>query len=308
MGLFSSIMETCDRIVSHCENNENDALSKLGAGFGIAAVVMACIATYKSERIIEKAKEEVNDIIENEPEDADQNETNKKVTGVIVKSGLKVAGLFAGVGYFEYKSCHYWSKSVESYKLDAIKWSGIAAVAVRELYEYRKRFADKYGKEAEEELYYGLESKTVPVLEDNKYKKKKVQIPSKELKPINHNILCFAPWTSSLYCDEERYDCPGVNEKRIKGAMQTIDIILQTSRTFVNMNNIAYELGIKESKDWYNEGRVFGEGHIEYTTKKVYEMYEGRYMPIYYIEVNTTPFLFERLSNVLPESPVYNER
>ena len=101
--------------------------------------------------------------------------------------------------------------------------------------------------------------------------------------------------------------CPGVNRDRIRGTFKTLNTQLQYSRNrYLSTNDIADMFQIQNSAEWYTEGKVAGEGALQYKTREVYELYEGRYIPVYYIEVNCTPFLQNRLNTVLPEAPQYD--
>ena len=305
MNILEMVLIACEKVVYKFEHNENDILSKAGTVFGIGAVVAACVATHKSEKLIRETKEKVNALAEKyDEEESDNKQITTEITKEVVKTGAKEVFYFGIVGGLEAASIYFFNESKDYHKENAAMWMTIAGGYADRLLRMRKSVAGKIGKEAEEELYYGVEKKNVPVIEDGKTKKKKVRAIVQD--PVNHNVLCFAPWTSELYTDEDMLGCPGVNRDRIRGTFKTLNTQLQYSRNrYVSTNDIADMFHIQNSAEWYTEGIVAGEGILQYTIREVYEMYEGRYIPIYYIEVNCTPFLQDRLSAVLPDAPVY---
>ena len=307
MKLADLILNACDHVIKYYEQNENDILKKSGVVLGIAAVVAACVSTHKSEKIIAKAKEDVEEIRETQRySDVSEKEVKKELAITVGVAGLKVAGLMLIPAYFEYQSLKNLTTVADNYKAEALHWSGVAAATVAQVKEIMARVKEKYGQEAADEIYYGTRTEEITVMENGKEVKKKINMIDKP--PVNHNILCFSPWTSSLYIDEEKYDCPGTNIQRITGVFKTLNIYLATSNEpFVSTNMIAHELGIAKSTEWYTEGKVKGEGILEYHVQTVYELYEGRRIPVYYIEVNTEPNLQTRISGVLPEAPIYTD-
>lgn len=298
---LKTVFESCDRITQRFEKNEN--LVKIGFTSSIAAVIMACVATHKSEKIINEAKETIVDIQNNDqlPEEEKQKEIVK--TGGI--AAAKVLGWYSPVGVLQFTSFKAFGKTIDNLKDENSILTSIATAALTNLANYRRMWQEKVGKEAEEEVYYGVEKQTITVTENGKTKKKKARVMKQ--RPANKNILLFAPWTSPLYVDEEEYVCPGQNRDRIHGAIKTASSMLQYSyKPFVSNNSIAYLLQIAESSDWYTEGFIRGD-NIQYSIREVYALWEGKYIPVYYIELNSQPLLDERIKEVLPEAPDYTK-
>ena len=298
--IFESIFQTCEKIIQHYEKNENDILGKAGVVFGLAALISASVATHKSEKAIKKAKEDLTELYEeHEPE-----EVKKEATAIVGKAAVTVAaGVATTFGLaLAQKKCY---DVRDANRKDEIMYLGsIASMYAERFLRYRGSVANRIGKEAEEEIYYGLEKKTVPVLEDGKVKKKKVAVVVDE--PCNRNIICFAPWTSDLYTDEELYGCPGFNRKRIESTFKTLNCVLTTSKNgYLSMNDVADSFHIQIAAEWYTDGFIKGDGYIEYHVREAYEMWEGKYIPIYYIELNSMPHIENRLHKVLPEAPIY---
>ena len=303
MDIIKTIMESCDRIVQRYEKNENNNLVAIGVTTGIAAIVMACVATHKSEKIINDTKTAVIDIQNNE--EIPEEEKPKAIVKTVGVSALKVAGWYTAVGTLQFTSFKAYGKTIDNLQNENMILTSIATSALSTLANYRRAWQEKVGKEAEEEVYYDAEKKTITVVENGKTKKKKAHVMGG--RPANKNILLFAPWTSPLYVDEEECCCPGMNRDRIRGAIRTASMMLQYSyNPFVSNNNIAYLLQIKESSDWYTEGFIRGD-NIQYNIREVYAIWEGKYIPVYYIELNSMPMLEERLKEVMPEAPDYTK-
>lgn len=299
--LLSTILESCDHVAQKCETNEG--LVKIGIISGISAVIMACVATHKSEKIINETKAEITDIL-NDPEIPEE-EKQKTIVKKSAGSAVKIAGLYTAVGALQYTSFKAYGKTINNLQNENMILTSIAMSALQRLVDYRRIWQEKVGKEAEEEAYYGVEKKTISVMENGKMKKKKARVINQP--PANKNILLFAPWTSPLYIDEEEYVCPGINRKRIYSAISTAGSMLNySSDPYLSNNDIAYLLSITKSADWYTEGFVRGD-NISYSIREVYALWEGKYIPVYYIELNSHPFLQERVKEVLPAAPDYEK-
>jgi len=306
MNILQSILESADRIVQRFEKNENENLVKVGIAAGISAVIMACVATHKSEKIINEVKaknEELCDILQNAKTEEEQKEVQKEIVKTTAVGGGKVLGYFGVVGALEFISIKSFVKSNENYKTDAAMWASLAATYFQRLVDYRNIVRGRLGAEAEEEMYYGVEKKTVPVLENGKLKKKKVRVMAEP--PANRNILLFAPWTSDLYIDEDLYGCPGQNRERIRGVMKNVGAQVKYSKyRFMTNNDIAEQLQIHKAAEWQTECFIEGD-EIHYKLREAYAPYEGKYVPVFYIELNSKPLTMERLRAVLPEAPDY---
>ena len=308
MNIFQSILNSADRILQRFEKNENENLVKLGIVSSIGAVVMACVATHKSEKIIAETKEQASgfiEIIESEdvPEE-EKKEAKKGLTKTTTTGGAKVLGYFTVVGTLEYISIKSFVKSNENYKADAAMWASLAATYFQRLVDYRQIVRGRVGAEAEEEMYYGVEKKNVPVMENGKLKKKKVRVMTEP--PANKNILLFAPWTSDLYIDEDVYGCPGMNRERIRGVMKNVGMQVKYSKyRYMTNNDIAEQLQIQKAAEWQTECFIEGD-EIRYKLREVYAPYEGKNVPVFYIELNSKPLTMERMKAVLPEAPDYS--
>lgn len=307
MNIFQSILNSADRILQRFEKNENENLVKLGIVSSIGAVVMACVATHKSEKIIAETKEQASgfiEIIESEDtSEEEKKEAGKGLAKTTTTGGAKVLGYFTVVGTLEYISIKSFVKSNENYKADAAMWASLAATYFQRLVDYRQIVRGRVGAEAEEEMYYGVEKKNVPVMENGKLKKKKVRVMSEP--PANKNILLFAPWTSDLYIDEDVYGCPGMNRERIRGVMKNVGMQIKYSKyRYMTNNDIAEQLQIQKAAEWQTECFIEGD-EIRYKLREVYAPYDGKYVPVFYIELNSKPLTLERMKAVLPEAPDY---
>lgn len=309
MGVFRSILDACDRlVVQRFERNESQNLVKVGIAAGISAVVAACVATHKTEKIIAEVKTEVSDQIEvindEKTNETEKKEAAKEIALTAAPAVAKISGFYAVVGILECVSIKSFLKSNEIYKADAAMWASIAAGYLQRLIDYRKIIAEKIGAEAEEEAYYGVEKKTVPVMEDGKLKKKKVRVIERE--PANKNILLFSPWTSDIYRDEDTYG-DTINIDHIRGSMKNAGMQIQYWKDrWVTNNDIAQMLQIQKSVEWQTLGFVYGD-EIHYKIRKVYAEYEGKWIPVYYIELNSMPLTMERLNKALPYAPDYTK-
>lgn len=132
-----------------------------------ASVVLACIATKKLDKVMEKSNKEIDDIhakIEDEQycqeNEYTEKEYKKELTKAYVKAGWSLTKLYAptviafGLGITSILNSHRIMKGRQ------VALAAAYASLTRGFQEYRKRVSEKYGEEAEKDIYLNLEEKT----------------------------------------------------------------------------------------------------------------------------------------------------
>ena len=130
----------------------------------VGGTVLACRATIKAKQIREEMKTSLDEIAECEADES----LGDRYTGqdaaedkahVFIQSAVKMAGLYAPSAILMGGSiaCIIFSHSIMSNRLSAAVAFGNTAMAA--LMETRAKIAEKYGKDAEEEIRYGLNTK-----------------------------------------------------------------------------------------------------------------------------------------------------
>ena len=138
----------------------------------IAGTVVACKSTLKAHKVIEEAKNSLDEIHDCEADEGladkytEEDAVNDKVH-LFIKTAVKLTGLYApsillcGCSI----ACILLSHKIMSdQKAAAIAFGSTASAA---LAEYRNKVAEKYGKEVEEEIRYGV--KTVKTTDPELY-------------------------------------------------------------------------------------------------------------------------------------------
>lgn len=146
-----------------------EILAAVGVAGTVASVVMACKATLKVTDIVDEAKETIEAIhsaVENEKHTSDgekytQEVANKDLAIVYTQTGLKFVKLYGpaivvGIGAM---GCLLGSNHI-------LRKRNLAAVAAfkavdASFKEYRGRLIDKFGKELDRELRFGIKAKEV---------------------------------------------------------------------------------------------------------------------------------------------------
>lgn len=301
--IFQTILDCGDHLIQRFEENKDENMVKIGIASGVAAIVAACIATHKSEKVIKETKAKIIEIVNND--ELPEKEKNKQIAVTTIESGGKVLLYFscvAGLQFGSIKALLSLKESVDNLKAERTVLITMIATEIEKMRNYRKIIAGKIGAEAEEEAYYGAEKKVIPIKENGKIVNKKVRVLSGE--PANKNILLFAPWTTDLYIDLETYGCvEDVNITRIKAVMKQIGraVNFSTNR-YVTNNDIADMLHIQKTVEWQTMCFVYGD-EIHWSIRKLWTEYDGRWIPVYYLEINSLPLTIERLKKVLPMTP-----
>ena len=191
-----SIKETAVKLTAKAGTKLKEASPDIffygGCVLLLGAAVYACHQTLKLEQVIDDA----NDMHESIDHTDYLDEKNRKKDHVKanIKMGVEIAKLYApavgiaAVGYFAVGKAHF------SLKRD--KKELLATVSMLEnTYErYRRRVADKIGKEAENDIYRGYETEEREVeAEDGKKEKKNFR--SQVYDPNDVTAFCFSKET-----------------------------------------------------------------------------------------------------------------
>lgn len=183
----NQIMKVFNNVKTTTVKHSPELLLALGIASGIGAIAMAVTATRKVDDILaesNEAVEKINAVHNGELETTEEyteQDYKKDLTITYVKTGLKVAKLYAPAALLEATSigCCVGSHTIMS-KRNAGLTATCAALSTG-FSQYRKRVTDELGEEMDRHFRYGTKAETVTVLEpdpenSNKNKKTKKQI------------------------------------------------------------------------------------------------------------------------------------
>ena len=245
-------------------------------GIGLAASVASSIFAYRAAKKVEKAKniidigeEAIEEVKEGKdevfgPNGFDNEEQEQKMRNKFKNLYKKeMVRAFAPTVLFEIGAigCLVYSQKVLRERNAGL--GGALALSAQTFASYRERVKEKIGVEAEENLYYGRQEKTIEVV-DEKGKKKKEKVV------VTNPNNSFSPYgrvfdeTSTQWTPDPEY-----NKMFLKSQQEYCNTVLRT-KGYLYLNDVYKALGFKETKEgqvagWiYNEKSPNGDNYVDF--------------------------------------------
>ena len=235
--------------VAKLKKNSPKILVGVGIVSGIAAVAYAIKVSMEVEPILDAHKERVDDL-KDYLVDASEEYTEKEYKKDLVETYLRTAGyfakLYAPVAVFETISIASTCAGFGILDKRYVTAAAAFASTYTEFSEYRNRVAQKYGEEAEYEIYNNIVEETIETKdEDGKKKKEKVKVAK------NTNPGSFIFFIGKDYCnfwDDRNTDAQNIADAkvRISGAISNSNRQVCNTHGYVYANEIAERLGVKQ--------------------------------------------------------------
>lgn len=220
--------------------------------------VLSARAAYKSCSTIEKHKENIEKVRSNK-DNLENKEYNQAVVTVYketavdlvkvywpaaVTMGLTIAGIFT--------TNHIHRKRY-------FTMAGMYTAAMAAYNDYRNRVREKYGEDAERELYYNIEKEEIVTVETDKRGKEKTKVEV-VMKPRNHldetlSLLCFEPSQGNSYWYQGR---PDLTYYFLHGREEVLTQMLRT-RGYLFLNEVFRELSQPEIPEGQMVGWIYDE-------------------------------------------------
>ncbi len=255
--LINSVARTFHKAGFQLKKHSPEILVATGVISTIAGVAMACKATLKVNEVVDEAKNNIDIIHEstevgltpgNVPYSAE--DSKKDLAIVYTQTGLKLAKLYApaaialtaGVG------CMLASHGIMHKRNAAL--AAAYTVVDKSFKEYRGRVAEKFGKDIEKELKYGLKTEEVEmkvVDENGKEKTVKETVTTSVLDQYSEYAKFFDDGCKGWDKDAE------YNKAFLRGTQMWANDLL-AARGYVFLNEIYDALGIPRTK----AGQVVG--------------------------------------------------
>lgn len=239
----------------------------------VTAGVLACRATTKVQNILNERDASLGsvDILEDDEHEADYTVDDAKKDRIIihVKSGLKVARLYApalALGAASIVSILAGHNILS--KRNAALAAAYATVE-GSFNEYRKRVAERFGEEVDNELKFGVKSKQIPetVTDENgkeKHVKKTVKVADANLGGSPYAFIFDEQTARSVYEADTEYML-----MRLRHEQQYANDVL-SARGYLSLNEVLERLGMKPSKMGQIVGWATGEsgdGFVDFGAK-----------------------------------------
>lgn len=230
----------------------------------VATVVMACKATLKLNDIVDESKElvgEIHDAVEQEKvmtndEVYTQEIANKDLTKVYLRTGLKVAKLYAPtfvVGTLSL-GCMLAANNI-LHKRNVALAAAVTALDTN-FKEYRGRVIERFGKELDRELRFNIQNKEVDerVVDENGNETVEKKVVPVMMDRPNHSIYSIVfddgnlGWTKS----------PELNKLFLIQREKEANLILKTEG-FLCLNDVYKMLGAHQTQYGQTAGWVYSE-------------------------------------------------
>ena len=245
-------------------------------GIGVVSSVASSIFAYRAAKKVEKAKEIITigeEAIEEVKQGKDEvfgsdgfdsPDQEEKMRNKFKRMYQKeMAMAFAPTILFEIGAigCLVYSQKILRERNAAL--GAALALSAKTFADYRLRVKEKIGAEAEENLYYGREEKTIEVV-DEKGKKKKEKVV------VTNPNNSFSPYgrvfdeTSTQWTPDPEY-----NKMFLKSQQEYCNTVLRT-KGYLYLNDVYKALGFKETKEgqvagWiYNEKSPNGDNYVDF--------------------------------------------
>lgn len=285
-GIMQKVSSKVTRIGFKLKKHSPEIFIVAGVVGTVVSGVMACKATTKVNEILEETKDTLDTINEGiekgeiKGKEYTQEDGKKDTTIVYVQTGVKIAKLYAPsviLGALAITSI------VTSHNILRKRNVALAAAYTavdKSFKDYRKRVAERFGNEIENELRYNIKAKTYKEVEtDENGEEKTVE---KTVNVINGDLPSdYARWfDSSATGWENSYD---YNMMFLRGTEAWANDKLKANG-FIYLNDIYYELGIPKTKAGQIVGWVYrpddpdyqGDGFVDFGIKTVLrEMPDG---------------------------------
>lgn len=226
----------------------------------IGAGVLACRATTKVQKILDKKNEQLEDVALVGIQDGYTEEDAMK-DRLIIKSkcALKIAGLYAPAVGVAAASVISILAGHNILRKRSVALAAAYATAESSFNEYRKRVAERFGEDVDNELKFGVKAKqiTETITDENgkeKHVKKTVNAANDPLGCSPYAFIFDKATSPSVYEDDTDFML-----LRLRHEQQYANDVL-TSRGYLSLNEVLERLGLKTSKMGQIVGWAAGNG------------------------------------------------
>ena len=223
----------------------------------VAGVVTACVATVKATKVVEETKETVDNskaLVGCATPDGvyTEEECKKETTELCVKTAGKVALLYLPSVLLVGGSIASFIGSNRIMQKRNAELTAMAGAISAAFAEYRRRTKDKYGEEADDELYYGIKTKEIVSPGDDGSEVKST-LDFVEDNPLSPYVFYFEKGTSTRW-----EDCPQMNVDMLRAVQNMFNHKLGTyDGNIIFMNDVLDELGMERTKAGQRVGWIY---------------------------------------------------
>lgn len=208
--VVTQVSGTFNKVSFQLKKHSPEILIVAGIVGTVASTVIACRATTKAGKIIDKAKSDANEIhiaTENGVTKAGENysveDSKKDLSVVYLQTGAKFAKLYAPAVALGTLSIASILASNNILRKRNVALAAAYATVDKSFKEYRKRVVERFGKEIDRELKYNIKAEKVSetVIDEETGKEKKVKKTAFVVNPSD--VSGYARFFEKYTLDEE---------------------------------------------------------------------------------------------------------
>ena len=259
-NIMNRMSGTLHKIGFQLKKHSPEILVVVGVVGVVASTVMACKATTKAGKIVEKAKKDINEIhdavengVTNAGEAYSEEDSGKDLTLVYTKTGMELVKLYAPAVALGALSLTSIITSNHILRKRNVALAAAYATVDKGFKEYRGRVIERFGEKVDKELKYNIKKRDIEEVTTDENGNEKVVKKTVEVASINEGSQ-YARWfdnRSNEWTGNHDYDlCFLLNVQR-----QANDLLISRGKGGrVFLNEVYDMLDIPRSK----EGQVVG--------------------------------------------------
>lgn len=298
-SIGNAIRKTSKKGMLSLKKHSPEILMFAGIAGTVAGTVVACKATTKLEPIInefEEKRAEIKTVVEDENgEELVTENRNKELVIAYAETGVEVAKTYAPAAIIMTLSLSSILASCSILRKRNLALMTAYATLNKTFGDYRERVVDKYGKDAEEEIRYGIEKRkiTEEIIDGNGKKKNvKKEVKVTTVDANDSTIFEFSKDTTTHFDSVMDYN------RQFLSARQSLANDMLVANGYLFLNELLDLLDIDRTADGFMLGWIYdpnnnevGDNEVLFRAKesfKVVEDIEGNpvLVPIIILDFN----------------------
>ena len=309
MKVLNNLTSTITYVVGHtktfCSRNSAEILLIGGAIGVVTGTVMACKATLKADSVMDEyktKKEKIGTCLENPEIDYDEITAKEDLKNLTIQTAVKMIKCYAPAVILESFSIGtiFASNHIMQQRNAALAASCAAVEAAYK--KYREKVVEKYGKEVDDEFYYGTktENKKITTTDPETGEKTKTT-ESKTYLQEEYGCSPYAVLFDSSAI--EFYQDDATNMFMLKNREKEATVRLRANG-MLTLNDVYEMIGVKPTDIGLTHGWIFekdnpdGDNEVKFDMRHVYvkDLYSDREERAILIDFNCDGFVYGRVA------------
>lgn len=263
-SIGNAIRKTSKKGMLSLKKHSPEILMFAGIAGTVAGTVVACKATTKLEPIInefEEKRAEIKTVVEDENgEELVTENRNKELVIAYAETGVEVVKTYAPAAIIMTLSLSSILASCSILRKRNLALMTAYATLNKTFGDYRERVVDKYGKDAEEEIRYGIEKRkiTEEIIDENGKKKNvKKEVEVATVDANDNTIFEFSKDTTTHFDSVMDYN------RQFLSARQSLANDMLVANGYLFLNEVLDLLDIDRTADGFMLGWIYDPNNNE---------------------------------------------